>query len=136
MNSGGSFFDRVRLPKSYGLRRVEMVDAWTQTSNRSSSQPPNSSDKKEEGSKEQGTQALQLAQSPRRDHSLPPMIHPPMNLESNNSELTPARAPRGMNQGLLQYHQNHSLSVEKPLIQLESIRGTADGDMDALLIQP
>lgn len=28
-NSGGSFFDRVRLPKSFGLRRVEMVDAWT-----------------------------------------------------------------------------------------------------------
>ena len=55
MNSGGSFFDRVRLPKSYGLRRVEMVDAWTQTSNRSNSQPPNASDKKEEGSKEQGT---------------------------------------------------------------------------------
>jgi len=29
LNNGGSFFDRVRLPKSYGLRRVEMVDAWT-----------------------------------------------------------------------------------------------------------
>jgi hypothetical protein len=30
---GGSFFDKVRLPKSFGLRRIEMVDAWTQTSN-------------------------------------------------------------------------------------------------------
>lgn len=36
MTTGGSFFDRVRLPKNFGLRRVEMVDAWTQTSNRGS----------------------------------------------------------------------------------------------------
>ena len=28
-NQGGSFFDRVKLPKSFGLRRVEMIDAWT-----------------------------------------------------------------------------------------------------------
>ena len=39
-STGGSFFDRVKLPKSFGLRRVEMVDAWTQTSNRSNSSPP------------------------------------------------------------------------------------------------
>lgn len=36
VNQGGSFFDRVKLPKSYGMRKVEMVDAWTQTSNRGS----------------------------------------------------------------------------------------------------
>jgi hypothetical protein len=36
VTTGGSFFDRVRLPKNFGLRRVEMVDAWTQTSNRGS----------------------------------------------------------------------------------------------------
>ena len=39
--SGTSFFDRVKLPRSYGMKRVEMVDAWTQTSDRED-------DKKEE----------------------------------------------------------------------------------------
>jgi hypothetical protein len=34
IGAGTSFFDRVRLPKSFGLRRIEMIDAWTQTSDR------------------------------------------------------------------------------------------------------
>lgn len=57
-NQGGSFFDRVKLPKSFGLRRVEMIDAWTQTSNRSNSMPPSMVDEK---SKDQGIQAQNSA---------------------------------------------------------------------------